>query len=96
MLYRELEKFEDKKGVTESIYQRRTYNIMANRKRTNNDLHNTLQKIKDCTMQSTNKNEGEFGCSGRVGKVPAKFFVNVVIQSKYSCDTDESKITTKS
>jgi hypothetical protein len=39
------EEFEDTKGVSESINQRRTDNTMA--KRTNNNLQNITHKTKD-------------------------------------------------
>ena len=41
------EEFEDTKGVSESINQRRTDNTMAKRKRTNNNLQNITHKTKD-------------------------------------------------
>jgi hypothetical protein len=39
---------------------------MANRNRTNDDLHNTAQKTKDRETRTPLKHGGELMCSGRV------------------------------
>ena len=46
------EEFEDPKGQSQSVNQRRTDNTMAKRNRTDNDLQNTTQKIYHRATQS--------------------------------------------
>jgi hypothetical protein len=53
---------------SEAINLRRTDNTMAKRKekRTNNDLQNNTQKIKDRATRTSLKTGGELRCSGKV------------------------------
>jgi hypothetical protein len=54
-------------GSSESVNRRRTDNIMAKRKRTNNDLQNITHKMKDRVTGTPLKNGAQLRCSGRVG-----------------------------
>jgi hypothetical protein len=51
--------FKIPKGYPESINGRRIDNIMAKRKRTTNDLQNTVQKTKDRPTRTPLKIRGE-------------------------------------
>jgi hypothetical protein len=53
------DEFQDTKGIPQTINGRRTDNIMAKRKRTTNDLQNTVQKTKDRPTRTPLKIRGE-------------------------------------
>jgi hypothetical protein len=62
------EKLEDTKGVISILKSKkdRLYNDQKKKgKRTNNDLQNITEKIKDQATRTPLKTAGELGCSGR-------------------------------
>jgi hypothetical protein len=62
------EEFGDTKGVSESVYRRRTDNTMAKRKVQKDKQRSTKHtyKTKDRVTRTPLKTEGELGYSGRV------------------------------
>jgi len=72
------EEFED----TKEVIKRRLDNTMTKRKRdnrTNNDLQNATQKIKDLARRIQLKTQGEFRCSGRVSSSCSPHVVPIVL-----------------
>ena len=67
------------RGESEAINRRRTNHIMAKRKQTNNELQNTIQKIKDWATRIPLIQGCEFRCSGSVS---SSCFIRHVVTTK--------------